>query len=399
MGDIIDTVKIEQIYRCNNVKLIVIYSSLIGTPISLIFLLIATIRMICFKKKIIFLSKLILLIFLSEITNCFSKIIQLLKYNYKDLRDDKSFYDPDTPRGRICQIQIVTSIFSDICTLLITLLISLRFYDVIRNKKRFFDNKKNGILSIIFTILLAIIISISLLLFDRNNEDISYRYDVRDRCTYWCWLSHFPGMICYGLYLILLVFNIIYSCKNIIILRKGYKTILKENEISYRNSMSTPLNDISKDNSKESEKKNFHFTKEEKKRIEELKLMTAKCFIYPLVTIFIWMLFSIYRIFDAITLSEFDVDEEGKDIDTKIIEEQEYFIERPFYHFLTQFFLVCHSILSSIRGIFYGFSFMAFEEKLFFNCFRNIWEKCCFKGKDLEDNEEKKKLLLVILLQ
>ena len=351
--------------------------------------------MIYAKKKIIFLSKLILLIFLSEIINCFSKIIQLLKYNYIDLRDDKSFYDSDTPRGRICQIQIVTSIFSDICSLLITLLISLRFY--IRNKKRFFDNKKNGILSIIFTILLAIIISISLLLFDRNNEDISYRYDVRDRCTYWCWLSHFPGMICYGLYLILLPFNIIYSCKNIFILRKGYKTLLKENEISFRNSMSTPLNDISKDNSKESEKKNFHLTKEEKKRIEELKLMTAKCFIYPLVTIFIWILFSIYRICDAIIMKNFDEDEgkeEDYDSSKKTAEEQEYFIKHPIHQFLTQFFLVCHSILSSLRGIFYGFSFMVFEEKLFFNCFRKIWEKCCFKGKDLEDNEEEEKVIV-----
>ena len=137
MGHIIDLERVEEIYRCNNVKLPIIFISLIGSPLSLLFLLFGIFRMICMKKKITFLSKLILLIFFSEIINSISKILQLLKYQFNDLRDDKNFSNPDTPRGIICQIQIVTSIFSDFCSLFTTLLLSLRCYDVINNKKRF----------------------------------------------------------------------------------------------------------------------------------------------------------------------------------------------------------------------------------------------------------------------
>ena len=39
--------------------------------------------------------------------------------------------------------------------------------------------------------------------------------------------------------------------------------------------------------------------------------------------------------------------------------------------------LVTHSFLSSMRGIFYGFSFIIFEEKSFGNCFRKLVYKCC----------------------
>ena len=61
-------------------------------------------------------------------------------------------------------------------------------------------------------------------------------------------------------------------------------------------------------------------------------------------------------------------------------EEKVFFINHPFLHFFVQFFLVCHVLLSSIRGIIYIFSFIIFEEKLFFN----FVVKCCFKDIDLE---------------
>ena len=401
MGDIIDTEKIEQTYRCNNVKLIVIFTSLIGTPISLIFLLIATIRMICFKKNIIFLSKLILLIFLSEITNCFSKIIQLLKYNYKDLRDDKSFYDPDTPRGRICQIQIVTSIFSDICTLLITLLISLRFYDVIRNKKRFFDNKKNGILSIIFTILLAIIISILLLLFDRNNEDISYRYDVRDRCSYWCWLDHYVSLACFGFYWIIIIINIFFACKIRIFLKRGYEKILAESEpvteMNQNSDNNTPLENISKDNiddnqkneSKLSDNKYNSLSNEDLKRIEELRIMKIKCTIYPTVTIILWLIIGVYRTVDDSFMIEYDNAQNA----TKGREAEQHDIENnPPFKYTVQTFLVLHTLLASLRGIFYGLSFIVFEEKFFYNIFSRCLKKK-FMETNFDNSEESNKLL------
>ena len=266
-----------------------------------------------YEKKITFLSKLIILIFFSEIINSISKILQLLKYQFNDLRDDKNFSNPDTPRGIICQIQIVTSIFSDFCSLFTTLLLSLRCYDVIKNKKDF-DKGKNGILSIIIIIILSIILSIGLLFLDRNNTGVSFRFDVRDRCSYWCWLGYISSMICFGLYSILLILNIIFVCINVNKLRREYKEILKESEISSQKSnMSIPLNDIPKDNNNSknnnqliSNKKYINLTKEEKKRIEQLKLIRTKCLVYPIVTIIIWSLINMYKIFDIIFVGVFD---------------------------------------------------------------------------------------------
>ena len=67
MGNlIIDTERTNRIYRCNNVKKIFVYISLIGSPISLTVLLFVIFTMILSKKKISFLTKLIILIFISE---------------------------------------------------------------------------------------------------------------------------------------------------------------------------------------------------------------------------------------------------------------------------------------------------------------------------------------------
>ena len=134
MGILIDLNKVNDIYRCKNVKEAIIYINLIGAPISLIFLLFCILRMILAKQKKAFLTNLILLIFSSEVINVISKLLQLLKYRFDDTRDDKSFNEHDTPRGIICQIQIVTSMYSDFCSLLGTLLLSLRCYDIITLK-------------------------------------------------------------------------------------------------------------------------------------------------------------------------------------------------------------------------------------------------------------------------
>ena len=390
MGTIIDTKRTDQIYRCNKVKLINIYISLIGTPISLTILLLGIFRMVFAKKKISFLTKVIILIFVSEVMNCLSKLLQLLKYCFKDLRDDKSFDDNDTPRGIICQVQIVSSIFSDFCTLFGSLLLSLRCYDVIQNKKRFFDSKKAGSFSIIFILTLSLALAIIILFVDRKITQRTYRYDVRDRCSYWCWLEHTTSMICFGLYWIFIIINIIFACKTIYYLKSGYEKLLEDNDINNKSiSLNTPLNDLSKesntknDSSREnSEKKLYHLTDEEKKRIDELHLMKMKCLIYPWVTNIIWLFAATYRIGD--TFFMWDFDHKG---DPNINEEseKEYFESHSAAHFFVQFFLVLHTLLSATRGIFYGFSFIVFEEKLFFNFFRR-----CFKNKYFKIMEEEK---------
>ena len=400
MGNLIDLERRDEIYRCNYVKLSIIWINLIGPPLSLLFLLIGIIRMVLIKKRKAFLTYLIILIFISEMIQCLSKLIQILKYDYPDTRDDKGTYNADNPRGIICQTQIVMAIFSDCCSLLCTLLLSLRCFDVIHNKKRFFDQGKNGILSIIFFIALSIIISILFLLLDRKlaNGNIAYRYDLRDRCSYWCWLGHIPSLFCLGLYYIILIFNIYFACKTNCYLKRGYERIMEENQfISYKESDSnSSFNEQNSDNLKEKEKKENECKKllvispEEKKRIQQLQLMRTKCLIYPSVTIAYWLFAATYRIVDDTFMIQFD--EKEKDPFEMETDEKEYFERHKFFQFFVQCFFFIYTLLSSIRGILYGLSFIVFEEKIFFNFFKKFWIKY-LRDHDLEYNDEEKAMI------
>ena len=401
MGEIIDTYKLDENYRCKHVKVAIIFINLIGASFSLLLLLFGIFRMLLVKKKLQFLTILIILIFCSEIINTISKLLQLLKYFFADRRNVKDFSTGNTPRGIICQLQIVTAIYSDFCSLLGTLLLSLRCYDVIKNKRRFFEKGNNGILSIIITVVISIIFSIAFLLIDKfetkNNK--SYRYDVRDRCSYWCWLEHKTSLGCFGVYWVLLLLNIYFALKTYLYLTKGYKKLLEENDISFdkikssSSSMNTPLNEADKENNtrKDSfnEKKFSNLTKEERTRIEELRLMKIKCLTYPLVTIFIWIIGGIYRIVDDIVMMKYDY---GNDPNGNSENEKSHFQSNHFKLFCVEFFLVLHTIISAFRGICYGFSFIVFEEKIFFNFFRRCFTKKLFDD-DLEDNEEKNELV------
>ena len=388
MGEIIDTTHTEEIYRCNHVKIYIVYINLIGAPISLIFLLFGIVRMVFYKKRITLLSSFIILIFSSEVVNCFSKLFQLLKYQFDDSRMDRRA-ERDNPRGIICQIQICTSIFSDLCSLLTSLLISLRCYDVIKNRHRFFDKSKNGIKAMLLIIIISICLSIGFLFLDRNltKNNPSYRYDLRDRCSYWCWVDHSTSLICFSIYIVILIFNIIFACKTNYYLKRGYQKLKEESSFSRDliNNDYRFLKEGEKDNSKKNlqapVEKKYNLTKEEKKRIEELRLMKLKCLIYPFVTITIWTFAAIYRVIDDRIMIPFDEDDNPEEGTNK---EKDYFNDHPIIQFFVQFFLVLHTIISAIRGIFYGISFIVFEEKLFSNFLRKLC-KCCYKDKDLED--------------
>ena len=395
MGSIIDLERKDQIYRCNYVKRAIVYINLILPPISLLLLVLGILRMILIKKRKSFLTNLILMIFSSEIVQCLSKLIQLLKYDYQDSRIHKDSIDLDNPRGIICQIQIISALFSDYLSLLSTLLLSIRCYDVIFNRKRFFDKGKNGLLSMIFIAFLSSILALIFLFIDRKRAsgNISYRFDVRDRCSYWCWLEHTTSLYCYGLYWAILICNIVFACITNNYLKKGYKKLLEENKLipNKVNDLKNPLNEEEKEygeTSCEKEERSMNnLTIEEKKRIEQLKLLKAKCLIYPTVTISYWLFAATYRVIDDIFMSEYDSAKDPLDGEEK---EKEFFEDNKSFQILVQTFLVIYTVLSSIRGILYGFSFIVFEEKIFFNFFKKIW-KLCFKDDDLEINDEEGK--------
>ena len=388
MGDLIDTKKVDEIYRCVDVKEAIVYINLIGPPISLLLLLFAIIRMIYLKKRKGFLTKIILIIFISEMVQCISKMLQMVKYLFEDERDNKKIDDLDLDRGIICQIQIVLAISSDFCSLLSTLLLTLRVYDVIKNKKKFFDQDYVEIICISLDIGISIILGIIFLMIDRYiaEGNVSYRYDVRDRCTYWCWLEHISSLICFGFYVLILIFNIFYAFKTYCFLRKGYIKLLEEADFPKNSKFVSPLGDI-KSQVSESEENNsrlINTSKEEIKKIQNLNLMRLKSLIYPLVTIIYWTLAAIYRIVDDSFMMQFDI---GDDPDDLTIKEQQFFEEYPSFQTAVQLFLVAYTFLSSIRGILYGFSFIVFEEKIFFNFFRKIFS-CCTKDDELLSEDD-----------
>ena len=228
-----------------------------------------------------------------------------------------------------------------------------------------------------------------------TKDNTSYRFDIRDRCTYWCWLEHTTSLISLVIYSFILIINIIWACKTSSYLKKGYIQ-LEENDIpqerinnSSNNNMDDPLNDNSKDNNSKKEsfpndKKNFSFlSKEEKYRIKQLRLMRIKCLVYPYVTIILWIIFILYRIIDDLLIRQFDTGNpmEGQN------KEKEFFERYPFVQVLVQISVVIHAFLTSTRGIFYGFSFVIFEEKIFFNFFSKCFKNYIFSDDDDESEE------------
>jgi hypothetical protein len=68
--------------------------------------------------------------------------------------------------------------------------------------------------------------------------------------------------------------------------------------------------------------------------------------------------------------------DQGNDPNKGQQEEKEFFINNTFLQILVQLFLVIYAVLSSLRGIIYGFSFIIFEEEVLYDFFRkNIISK------------------------
>ena len=368
MGSIIDLEATEKNLRCEHVKLVVVLANLIVVPISTLLLTICIIKMTCLKKKSLsFLTYIILLIFSAEMMNNISKILQYFKYAFEDKRDDQSFNnDEETPRGIICQIQIFTSIISDYICLSGTLLLTIRCYQVMKSKNRALDKKNVRILSFGLIIGISILLSLIFLFIDRSrtNNLAGLRYDLRDRCNYWCWLEHRTSIACYSTYFILLVLNSVFAFKTNYFLKKHYQSLLKKSLVL-----------ISDDDNNNTSGEEAYLAEDDKKRIKALKIMRIKCMIYPWITIGIWSLSTLYRIIDDSIMHDVDFVENPDE--SEAIERDKFLNNRPLQHF-EEALLIFHSILSSFRGILYALSFIIFEGDVAGQFFKkNVFKICC----------------------
>ena len=395
MGSVFDLEKRETNYRCTDVKEYVIIITYLGIFCSTLFLLYGIIKMICvdkiFTKRFSFITEIIIFIFFSELLNVVSKTLQFLKYAFEDTRTDLVTNSVETPRGIICQIQIVFAIISDFSSLLGTLLLSFRSHEVVKSKKRLFDKKKARVISFLLIISFSIIVSLILLFIDKylTRDVIGIKFDLRDRCSYWCWLEHNTSMVCYGFYAIITILNIIFACKTNRILKEKYEKLKEQVVIYVENDNANTLNDNNNSGAISEGKK--YISPEDKGRIKELKIMRVKSKIYPIITIMIWILAAIYRFSDDIMMRKVDSPDAPTDSQ---YEESDYFKDHEEIRIIEEINLVMHTLLSSFRGIAYGLCFIIFEEKKFRALFGKYCNKCCLclcclkDDEDLDDSEE-----------
>lgn len=381
---IIDTEKVDEIPRCSYVKIPIIFINLTGASLSFLLLSLCIIRMFYKKSHKTYLTKLIIIIFSSEIINALSKLLQLTKYFFEDLRDE---FDNNkiSERDIICEVQIGMALYSDYCSLLTTLLLSIRCYYILNNKRKLFSKKFNAI-GIILVLILPLIMASIFLTIDNfiSIDNPSYRYRLRDRCSYWCWLAHYTSIACFVIYFLILVSNMIYAFKTVNHLKRGYNKLLEENDLlpSKKRSINEEGN-VKGSPTESTNKRNIILSAEEKKRIEEINIMKIKCYIYPIITIVIWLFAVIYRIPDDIIMNKYDNVKQKSEAE----EEQELFEGNPAFQIFVQACLVLHTFVSAYRGIFYGFSFLVFEEKVFFNFFKTCC-KCCFRNPLFDDLDQ-----------
>jgi hypothetical protein len=354
MGAVYDLERIDHNPRCSDIKEPVIILNLLGSCISILVLAWTIIRMGMNNKEKSFLTQIIMFIFSTEILNPLSKLLQLFKYAFEDTRTKDDINEIETPRGIICQIQIVTSIIADVCTLLGTLLLSYRSYEIIRGERKIFDRKIEQILSFIIIILTSIIFSITFLFFDKilTKDSITYKFDLRDRCNYCCWLDHLASIICHIFYLVPLGVNIMYELKIIFSLQKSYYQISGKNDNDDQNYL-----DLEND---------------DRLKLKEIRIMQIKCIFYPAIIIIIWILLLLYRFFDDIAMYSID---RANSWDKGEDDEVNYFNDHPGLRISFEITFILYTIVSSFRGVLYGIAFVTFEEKYFCNFFRN----CCLK--------------------
>jgi len=354
MGAVYDLERIDNNPRCRDIKEPVIILNLLGSCISILVLAWTIIRMGINNKEKSFITQIIMFIFSTEILNPLSKLLQLFKYAFEDTRTKDDINEIETPRGIICQIQIVTSIIADVCTLLGTLLLSYRSYEIIRGERKIFDRKIEQILSFIIIILTSIIFSITFLFFDKilTKDSITYKFDLRDRCNYCCWLDHLASIICHIFYLVPLGVNIMYEFKIIFSLQKSYYQISGKNDNDDQNYL-----DLEND---------------DRLKLKEIRIMQIKCIFYPAIIIIIWILLLLYRFFDDIAMYSID---RANSWDKGEDDEVNYFNDHPGLRISFEITFILYTIVSSFRGVLYGIAFVTFEEKYFCNFFRN----CCLK--------------------
>ena len=280
------------------------------------------------KKSVIILC--IVLISISEIINSLSKLLTIIR----------SVVSKETEQT-VSNIQIVFSIYSDVSSLIVSLILSLKLQDLTKtdqSSKRKFN--KNIILFV--SVVIPLIIGLTLVSIDFYVFNVPS--DFKNECKVWAWINRNLSLGLYGFVWIIIIIIIRINCQSISrvtlkveMLTQNKKS--KDTEESESNSNNQLIDTIISSNAN--------------KLILQIKY-------FPIVTCIIWGILSIDRISD----------------DLALILEFNYSNYLPLEIF-KQTTIFLHNLISSTRGLIYCVTFFRADKKLFIDVLKRISMICC----------------------
>jgi hypothetical protein len=278
------------------------YIYLLGGLITMIVLIVLLDEQFKIEKKGIIVNSLIIMSF-SEILNSIVKLINCLKKTI-----DKTY---------ICYIQIQVSIFSDICTILMSLIISREITFLLHYNDFSSFGSKSPINIYLIGFFIPLITSIIFFYFEIKKIK-------RNDIAYVCYISKPELYFGIVIFWILIIISIFYSIKALLFIKKK-----KKEYIEFEEELITDNEEIN------SSKENIKFS-------EKLNQIYQKNLKYPICISIIWIFGTVIRFIHSL------IGDEDK------------------YKNLLKYMFVIHSVFSSFRGLIYCFVYFNKE-----NC-------CCF---------------------
>lgn len=306
------------------------------------FSLIGLVLVLCIiktKKNIkIFMNEMLLYIIISEMLNCFSKILEFFKFIQIIHFEFVSY------------VQLILSLYSDFCTLITSLVISFKLYDSLKKQSFYFKKKK--IKKITRFICFGLPFIFSILIFYLDTFVIkSYK---ESKYFYWVWVAPILSIIIYLLFFLIIFFIVYISFLTISFLKEKQKEIIEQNTNSDEDEDGKENKDTqekeTKDTPKEEENKNVNTDKGETKKVstvhgfneslisEKINKILKKIYKYPLVTSVLWILLGTYRVTESI-----------------------YLLRHKNYDIVVYILMILHSFISSFRGVINFIVFFIFQ--------------------------------------
>ena len=325
-------------------KSIVFYTSYCLSFISITGLCFVLFEAITKNRKTTLIKECLIIITISELINSGSKLLTI----FRELSI--------TSIQIISSIQVIFSIYSDFCSLITSLVISIKIYDLTKKENHIFHSKLAKILSRLFCILVPFIISLIFWTIDQFVFTVQ-SIEIDEECKVWSWVNRYLSIILYVFLWTIIIIIIVISCKS----------------IAFYNEKKVRINQNEGRESEESEKENnilidsIISTNADKMK-QQIKY-------FPLVTCVLWGILSIDRISD----------------DLSLIFSFKFSLNNSLLNF-KRFLSFMHNFFASIRGIIYCITFFRSDNKLFRDITKLFYCLCCCpKTKTINVNENKKK--------